>query len=118
MPGNAVLSEYPACLWAATKANGRHEAVVTGDKQPNDLPHVRWINTLLSNLQSRLNGTFPAFHFDKDGHRDLGGDCFRCNPNVLMAARTDGTSHPVNSCMLCTEQHLKVVEVGSSSRDP
>jgi len=30
----------------------------TGRKHPNELPHFRWINNLMGNLQTRLSGTF------------------------------------------------------------
>ena len=43
--------------------------MVTGGKQPNDLPHFRWINTLPGKLKTSLSGIFRAFNFDKYAKR-------------------------------------------------
>jgi hypothetical protein len=45
-----------------TTANCQHKAVVTGGEHPNDPPLFRWINTLLGNLRTSLNGSFHAFN--------------------------------------------------------
>jgi hypothetical protein len=55
-----VLSEGLACFHSVTAADFRHEAIVTGGKHQNDLPKFRWINTILSNLKTSLNGALHA----------------------------------------------------------
>jgi len=45
-----------------TTAYGQHEAIITRGKHPNDLPKLRWINTMLSKLMFSFGRTFHAFN--------------------------------------------------------
>ncbi len=60
-----MFSNGMACFSSVTTAGCSHEAIVTGGKNPSDLPQFRWIITLLGNLKTSFNGTFHAFNFDK-----------------------------------------------------
>jgi hypothetical protein len=108
--GSAVLSDGLACFRSVTTAGCSHQAVVTGGKHPNELPQFRWINTLLGNLKTSLNGTFHAFNFDKYARRYLGGYCFRFNRRFAMAAMTERIANAVCCCMPSTERDLRVAE--------
>lgn len=109
-PGCAVLSDGLACFRSVTTAGCSHQANVTGGKHPNDLPQFRWINTLLGNLKTSLNGTFHSFDFDKYARRYLGGFCFRFNRRFAMAEMTERIANAVCCCMPCTERDLRVAE--------
>ena len=61
--GSAVLSDGLTCFRSVTTAGCSHHAIVTGGKHPNDLPQLRWINTLLSNLKTSFGGTLHAFDY-------------------------------------------------------
>ncbi len=78
-----------------TTANCHHKAVVTGGKQPNDLPQFRWISTLLGKLKTSFSGTFHAFNFAKYARRYLGGYCFRFNRRFSMAGITERIANAV-----------------------
>jgi transposase-like protein len=108
--GSQVLSDGLACFRAVTTAGCHHQAIVTGGKHPNDLPQLRWINTLLGNLKTSLSGTFHALSFDKYARRYLGGYCFRFNRRFAMAEMTDRIADAVCCCMPCTERDLRVAE--------
>ena len=109
-PGSAVLSDGLACFRSVTTAGCSHHAIVTGRKHPNDLPQLRWINTLLSNLKTSFSGTFHAFNFDKYARRYLGGFCFRFNRRFSLAVMTERIANAVCCCMPCTERDLRVAE--------
>ena len=64
-PGSQVLSDGLACFRSVTTAGCSYEAIVTGGKNPSDLPQFCWIITLLGNLKTSFNGTFHSFNFDK-----------------------------------------------------
>jgi hypothetical protein len=89
--GSQVLSDGLACFRSVTTAGCSHEAIVTGGKHPSELPHFRWINTLLGNLKNSFNGTFHAFNFDKYARHYLGGYCFRFDRRFSMVAMTERT---------------------------
>jgi hypothetical protein len=108
--GSQVLSDGLACFRAVTTAGCSHQAIVTGGKDPSDLPQFRWINTLLGNLKTSFNGTFHAFNFDKYARRYLGGYCFRFNRRFSLAAMTERIANAVCCCMPCTERDLRVAE--------
>ena len=109
-PGSAVLSDGLACFRSVTTAGCSHHAIVTGRKHPNDLPQLRWINTLLSNLKTSFSGFFHAFNFDKYARRYLGGFCFRFNRRFSLAVMTERIANAVCCCMPCTERDLRVAE--------
>lgn len=77
-----MCSDGLACLRTVSTEDFIQEDIVTGGKDPNDLPQFRWINTLLGNLKTSLHGTFHAFNFDKYARRYLVGCCFRFNRRV------------------------------------
>ena len=93
-----------------TTTKCHHKAVVTGGKHPNDLPQIRWINTLLGNLKTSFSGTLHAFNFDKYARRYLGGYCFRFNPGSSMAGMTERIANAVCCCMPLTERNPRVAE--------
>ena len=109
-PGSAVLSDGLACFRSVTAAGCSHEVIVTGGRHPNDLPQFRWINTMLGNLKTSLNGTFHAFNFDKYARRYLGGHCFRFNRRFSLAEMTERIANAVCCCKPCTERNLRVAE--------
>lgn len=110
-PGSAVLSDGLACFRSVTAAGCSQEVIVTGGRHPNDLPQFRWINTVLGNLKTSLNGTFHAFNFDKYARRYLGGHCFRFNRRFSLAEMTERIANAVCCCKPCTERNLRVAEV-------
>jgi len=110
-PGSQVLSDGLACFRSVTTAGCSHEAIVTGEKHPKDLPQFRWINTLLGNLKTSLSGTFHAFNFDKYARHYHGGYCFRFNRRFSMAAMTERIANAVCCCMPCSARDLRIAEV-------
>jgi hypothetical protein len=78
--GCVVLSDGLACFRSVIDAGCEHTFIVTGGRHPDQLPEFRWINTVLSNLQTSFSGTFHAFNFAKYGKRYIGAFCFRFNP--------------------------------------
>jgi hypothetical protein len=110
-PGSQVLSDGLACFRAVTTANCHHKGVVTGGKQPNDMPQFRWIITLLGNLKTSFSGTFHAYNLDKYARRYLCGYCFRFNRRFSMAGMTERIANVACCCMPLTERDLRVAEL-------
>ncbi len=105
-----LLSDGLAFFRSVTTAGCSHQAIVIGIQHPNNLPHIRWINTLLANLKTRFRGTFHGFNFDKYERRYRGGFCFRFNRCFLLAAITKRIANAVCLCMPCTERDPRVAE--------
>ena len=105
-----MRSDDLACLRSVSTEDCIQEAIVTGGKDPNDLPQFRWINTLLGNLKTSLHCTFHAFNFDKYARRYLGGYCFRFNRRFSLAVMTERIANAVCCCMPCTERDLREAE--------
>jgi hypothetical protein len=62
-----VLSDGQACFRSVTTAGCSHEAIVTGGKNPSDMPKFRWINTLLGNLKTSFNSPFTHLTLTSHG---------------------------------------------------
>jgi len=74
-----------ACFRSDIDAEDENTFIGTGGRYPNQLPELRWINTVLSNLKTSFSGTVHAFKSAKHGMRYLGAFCFRFN----LAAMTE-----------------------------
>jgi len=52
---------------------------VVGGRKPNELPALRWVNTVLGNVKTSLSGAYHAFNFSKYAHRTLAAIAYRFN---------------------------------------
>jgi len=74
-----AVSDGLVCF-LATEDAGVHERHVTGGgKAASKLPQFREVNTVLSNLETWLSGTFHVFKFAKYAHRYLAEFQYRFN---------------------------------------
>jgi transposase-like protein len=111
--GSAVLSDGLACFRSVIAAGGQHTFIVTGGRHPEDLPEFHWINTVLGNLKTSLNGTFHGFDFDKYGKRYLGAFCFRFNRRFKLAEMTERLLHAACCCGPRPMRKLRLAELAT-----
>jgi hypothetical protein len=78
-PGSTVFSDGLACFAAVTAAGCAHQPTVVAGRKPKDLPEFQWINTVLGNLKTSLNGSYHAFDFRKYAARYLAAFTYRFN---------------------------------------
>jgi len=79
-----VLSDGLACFNAVGDAGYRHTRVVCGGRKPNELPEFNWVNTVLGNVKTGLNGAYHAFDFSKYAHRYLATIAYRFNRRFIL----------------------------------
>ena len=93
-PTSLVLSDGLACFNGVTDAHCHHQVIVAGGRKPRDLPDFKWVNTIIGNVKTSLNGAYHAFRFSKYSERYLGAIVYRFNrrfnlrelPNRLLVA--------------------------------
>jgi hypothetical protein len=56
-----------------------HERVVVGTRKSSDLQCFHWVNTLLGNIKSSIQGTYHGFKFTKYAPRYLAELQYRFN---------------------------------------
>jgi hypothetical protein len=78
-PGSIVVTDGLACFAGVTEAGCQHQRIVVGGRKPKELPVFHWVNTILSNLKTSLNGAYHAFDFGKYAERYLGAFTYRFN---------------------------------------
>ena len=54
-----------------------HRAIVADGHKPKDLPEFSWINTVLGNIKTSLDGAYHTFDFAKYGTCYLGALVYR-----------------------------------------
>lgn len=75
-----VLSDGWAGFGAVAKHVAVHEPIVVGSgRKAAQRPEFRWVNTILGNLKTAIEGTYHAFNFDKYADRYLGEGQYRFN---------------------------------------
>ena len=78
-PETLLVSDGLACFVAAADLVSEHERVVVGNRKSSDLECFHWVNTLLGNIKSSIQGTYHGFKFDKYAARYLAELQYRFN---------------------------------------
>ena len=85
--GSLVMTDGLNCFNPLLKAGFNHVVKVVGKgKRSTDMPCFAWVNTVLGNLKTSINGTYHAFKFNKYAHRYLAEAQYRFNRRFDMAA--------------------------------
>jgi hypothetical protein len=79
-----VLSDGLDCFNGARLAGYQHSRVVCGGRKPNEVLEFNWVNTVLGNVKTGLNGTYHAFNFSKYAHRYLATIAYRFNRRFIL----------------------------------
>jgi hypothetical protein len=79
MPGTNVLSDGLSCFGGVIDAGCAHTSIVVGRRKPRELPRFKWINTVLANLKTAINGAHKHFAFGKYAASYLGAFAWRFN---------------------------------------
>lgn len=74
-----VLSDGLACFSGVIDADCAHSFIVVGNRKPRELPRFQWVNTVIGNLKTMLNGAHKHFKFTKYAPHYLGAFCYRFN---------------------------------------
>jgi transposase-like protein len=96
LPGCDVRSDGLGCFAGVIDAACSHTYVVVGKRKPRDMPQFTWVNTVLANLKTMINGAHKAFKFGKYAAHYLGAFCYRFNGRVnLKTLLNDMITHAV-----------------------
>jgi ribosomal protein L37AE/L43A len=80
VPTATVVSDGLRCFNSVTEAGCSHQREVVGQgRKSTDMECFTWVNTILGNLKTAINGTYHAFDFEKYAHRYLGEYQYRFN---------------------------------------
>lgn len=86
VPSATVVSDGLWCFKAVTESGCSHQREVVGQgRKSTDLECFTWVNTILGNLKTAINGTYHAFDFEKYAHRYLGEYQYRFNRRFDLA---------------------------------
>ena len=79
-PTAHVVSDGTACFAQVKCTGATHEPYVTGSgRKAAQMPQFRWVNTMLGNLKTALDGTLHSFDHKKYAHRYLACYSYRFN---------------------------------------
>jgi hypothetical protein len=85
--GSQVVSDGLGCFNSLAEAGYKHTPEVVGKRRRStDMPCFAWVNTLLGNLKTSINGTYHSFKFDKYAERYLAEAQYRFNRRFDMEA--------------------------------
>jgi hypothetical protein len=84
LPGCDVRSDGLACFAGVIDAGCAHSYIVVGKRLPRDMPQFKWVNTILGNLKTMINGAHKAFKFGKYAGQYLGAFAYRFNRRVNL----------------------------------
>jgi transposase-like protein len=84
IPGCDVRSDGLSCFAGVIDAGCAHSYVVVGKRLPREMPQFTWVNTVLGNLKTMINGAHKAFKFGKYASQYLGAFAYRFNGRVNL----------------------------------
>jgi transposase-like protein len=82
VPGCDVRSDGLGCFAGVIDAGCAHSYIVVANRKPRDLPPFLWVNTVLGNLKTMINGAHKHFKFGKYAGHYLGAFGYRFNARV------------------------------------
>lgn len=86
-PTAHVVSDATACFSQVTQIGAAHERHVTGSgRAAAQLPQFKWVNTMLGNLKTALNGTYHSIDHFKYASRYLAEFSYRFNRRFDLPA--------------------------------
>jgi hypothetical protein len=86
VPSATVVSDGLWCFKAVTESGCSQQREVVGQgRKSTDMECFTWVNTILGNLKTAINGTYHAFNFEKYAHRYLGEYQYRFNRRFDLA---------------------------------
>ena len=85
-PGCDVLSDGLSCFAGVIDADCAHSYLVVGSRKPREMPRFTWVNTILGNLKTMINGGYKAFKFRKYAGQYLGAFAYRFNARIDLRA--------------------------------
>jgi hypothetical protein len=81
-----IVSDGFGCFRAVSEAGCLHQREVVGSsRKSTKMECFTWVNTILGNLKTAINGTYHAFDFDKYAHRYLSEYQYRFNRRFDLA---------------------------------
>jgi hypothetical protein len=110
--GVKVVSDgAPSFNYVRWQSLAAHEPIVTGSgKQACEIPQLKAINTVLSNLKTAISGTYHAFKFWKYADRYLAEFQFRFNRRFDMRGMLLSIVRAATRCRPCPEPSLRMAE--------
>lgn len=78
-PDSLLVSDGLACFAAAADLVSDHQRLIVGTRKSSDLECFHWVNTLLGNIKSSIQGTYHGFKFKKYAPRYLAELQYRFN---------------------------------------
>lgn len=82
-----VVSDGLSCFRAVETAGCTHQPEVVGTQRKSiDMGCFHWVNTILGNLKTSIDGNYHGFKFDKYAHRYLSEVQYRFNRRFDLAS--------------------------------
>jgi ISXO2-like transposase domain len=86
-PSATVVFDGRACFRAVEIAGCTHHPEIVGKQRTStDMGCFHWVNTLLSNLKTSIDGNYHGLKFDKYVHRYLSEVQYRFNRRFDLAS--------------------------------
>ncbi len=107
-----MCSDGLACFAGVIDAGCAHSYIVVGKRLPRNMPQFEWVNTILGNLKTLINGAHKAFKFGKYVGQYLGAFAYRFNRRVnLRGLMRDLLGHAATGSPTCERQIRGMAEV-------
>lgn len=82
-----VVSDGLSCFRAVTTAGCKHQPEIVGKhRKSTDMGCFNWVNTILGNLKTSIDGNYHGFKFDKYAYRYLSEVQYRFNRRFDLAS--------------------------------
>jgi len=109
LPGCDVRSDGLSCFAGVIDAGCAHSYIVVGDRKPRELPQFTWVNTVLANLKTMINGAHKSFKFRKYAQQYLGAFAYRFNGRFDLRELLHGLLRHSATGSATRERHIRAM---------
>ena len=110
-PERLLVSDGLACFVSAGELVNHHERIVVGERKSSELTCFQWVNTVLSNLKSAIQGTYHGFKLHKYAQRYLGEVQYRFNRRFDLPAMVPRLLYVCVQAAPRNERQLRLAEL-------
>ncbi len=110
-PQTLLVSDGLACFVAAGELVDHHQRVVVGQRKSSELDCFHWINTVLGNLKSAIQGTYHGFDVHKYAQRYLAEVQYRFNRRFDLPAMVPSLLKACAETLPRNEKQLRFTEL-------
>ena len=105
--GTDVVSDGLACFAGVIQAGCAHSYIVVGQRKPDEVAALKWVNVILGNLKTAFAASYKGFKYRKYARNYLGAFSYRINHRFDLHALVGSLLRAAATACPCPEWMIR-----------